>query len=226
MFDGERKVVAHRGQSRVRQHKSVTGASVNLPCFQKMDKSAKHINFPLDAFVLPRHRTGLDIDATAMVSPYLRGCGALAEKSADLDVSDCLEQCAEALEELHRSGIVHCDVKPDNFCVGDTVFIIDFGLARFASSEKYRAASFFGTQLYAPLAAHLLQPQGFRDDLEALATTPSTSLLAVVPLPWANSQGQRETAGESAHRRQEKASRRNPRVHQAVSRSQARRDAC
>lgn len=187
VFGGERKVDGLPIVAKV-EFGSTKALARELTLFEKMDKSAKHINFPLDAFVLLRHRTGLDFDATAVVSPYLRGCGLLAEKSADLDVSDCLEQCAEALEEVHRSGIIHCDVKPDNFCVEDTVFIIDFGLARFVSGEKHRAESFFGTLLFAPLAAHLRQPQGFRDDLEALAYT-FYELLTDKPLPWANVKG-------------------------------------
>jgi serine/threonine protein kinase len=48
------------------------------------------------------------------------------------------DQILTTLEHVHNRHFVHCDVKPDNFCIGlddhpNQLFLIDFGLSR-----KYR----------------------------------------------------------------------------------------
>jgi casein kinase 1 len=45
-------------------------------------------------------------------------------------------QMIQRIEKVHMERIIHRDIKPDNFLIGgtdstkDTVFIIDFGLAK------------------------------------------------------------------------------------------------
>jgi serine/threonine protein kinase len=47
-------------------------------------------------------------------------------------------QCISRLESVHNKGIIHCDIKPENFCVGlrdkRIIYLIDFGI-----SKKYRS---------------------------------------------------------------------------------------
>ncbi|MBY0286733.1 MAG: protein kinase, partial [Mycobacteriaceae bacterium] len=49
-----------------------------------------------------------------------------------------IEQIASALDEAHRSGLVHRDVKPSNILVTakDFAYLIDFGIARVAGATK------------------------------------------------------------------------------------------
>ena len=106
------------------------------------------------------------------------------------------EQMLARLRYLHAKGIVHRDVKPDNFVIGtgasaNIVYIIDLGLAK-----KYRDLStgehapmrkgkgFVGTGLFASIHAHEGVEQSRRDDLESLAYT--LVWLLKGSLPWSH----------------------------------------
>jgi serine/threonine protein kinase len=92
------------------------------------------------------------------------------------------DQMLSCIEAVHRCGIVHRDVKPDNFLIGtgkarNQVFIIDFNVSKSYLTSRRHHIPFFqgrtltGTARYASVGALEGKEQSRRDDLEALGYT-------------------------------------------------------
>lgn len=80
---------------------------------------------------------------------YLVSRGRFSEREA----AQLLEGAVSALAWLHKNGIVHCDVKPENMVLqGNTIKLIDFGSALLDGDEPgpRDALNCFGTCHYAP----------------------------------------------------------------------------
>ena len=85
-----------------------------------------------------------------------------------------VRQVAEALEHVHRLGVVHRDVKPANILVrpDGTPVLTDFGLARHdALPSMTRAGDFAGTPYYAAPEQAAGQLVDARSDVFALGAT-------------------------------------------------------
>lgn len=85
-------------------------------------------------------------------------------------------QILERLKTIHEKGLIHRDVKPDNFLMGDNniLFIIDFGLCKTYWDEnrnhikKRKLSNLLGTPDFISINVHNLVEPTRRDDLESL----------------------------------------------------------
>ena len=86
-------------------------------------------------------------------------------------------QIIELLKIIHNKGLVHRDIKPDNFLLDlnkrKQLYIIDFGFCKtFMNNDKHiemkKKSSLLGTPNFASINAHEYNELSRRDDLESL----------------------------------------------------------
>ena len=104
------------------------------------------------------------------------------------------EQIIQRLKDLHSKFLLHRDMKPENFVIGQkgkerTIFLIDFGLSRKYINERTLEhiplkdkRPILGTVRYISINTHLGFEQSRRDDLESLAYIMIYFIMG--ELPW------------------------------------------
>lgn len=107
-----------------------------------------------------------------------RKCGKKFSAKTVLMIAD---QCLRIIEYVHSCGILHRDIKPQNFLVGrgslhGKIFLIDFGVSTTYIDPRTREHQMYtnnnglvGTAYYVSINTHLGDQQSRRDDLESIA---------------------------------------------------------
>lgn len=116
------------------------------------------------------------------------------EKYSIVDIVGLGVQMLQRLKEVHETGVVHVDVKPDNMVCGidskkHIIYLTDFGLSTryLDDNQKHvhfkRRQPFRGTQLFASRNVNAGYLASRRDDIESLFY--SLVFMARGTLPWA-----------------------------------------
>ena len=107
-----------------------------------------------------------------------RRCGKKFSLKTVLMIAD---QCLRIMEYVHSCGILHRDIKPQNFLVGrgalhNKIYLIDFGVSTTYIDPRTREHMMYtnnngliGTAYYVSINTHLGDQQSRRDDLESIA---------------------------------------------------------
>jgi casein kinase 1 len=126
---------------------------------------------------------------------FLR-CGKRFSLKTTLMIAD---QMIRILEWLHCSGVIHRDIKPQNWLVGkgelaNKVFLIDFGVSTYfldpRTHDHYiytRGNGLVGTANYVSINTHLSDQQSRMDDLDSMLYVLIRFLMG--KLPWQGLEG-------------------------------------
>lgn len=93
-------------------------------------------------------------------------------------------QILNALKEIHKEGILHRDIKPDNIIIkpDDTAVLIDFGIARNFIDDKTQFHTAFVSKGFAPPEQEAAKARkGAYSDLYSVGATMYYCLTKVVP---------------------------------------------
>lgn len=102
-------------------------------------------------------------------------------------------QAIETLKFIHSKGIIHRDIKPEQFLLslsGESIFLVDYGLScKYLRGKVHKPfknqVETIGSVYFASLHSHLGYQQSRRDDLESLFYT--IFFLKKAHIPWEKS---------------------------------------
>ncbi|MBR6273715.1 MAG: protein kinase, partial [Lachnospiraceae bacterium] len=106
--------------------------------------------------------------------------GSIDPETAVLIISEVIE----GLRDVHKAGILHRDISPDNIfiCDGNRIKLIDFGAARFSDEEKEITRSIILKPGFAPPEQYQSKSkQGPFTDIYALSATLYRMVTGVLP---------------------------------------------
>ncbi|NJO43195.1 MAG: serine/threonine protein kinase [Cyanobacteria bacterium CRU_2_1] len=137
------------------------------------------------------HRVFQQAGLWCMVMEYIDGedLASWVRRQGILEEAEALryvQQIGDALTVMHRNGLLHRDVKPQNIMVRSfpaQAVLLDFGIAREFTPNSLQTHTAFLSNGYAPIEQYDSHaPRGAHTDVYALAATLYTLLTGQVPI--------------------------------------------
>lgn len=160
-------------------------------CFVRASRAAMQVSHPAVVNYFESGET--DEGQPYVVMEYLRGetLRQLLAREERLDPTLALRlflDAAAGLSEIHRAGLVHRDIKPDNlFLVGprgapSRLKVLDFGLAQLIRSNRKKSRPLIvGTTEYMPPEQIVCDPVDARSDVYSLGAVMFRALTGELP---------------------------------------------
>ena len=122
-----------------------------------------HVFFGEDTVVIEQYIEGLTLEQ--MISDGVTFSAAQVKKIVD--------GLTDAIDTLHKNGIVHRDIKPSNIIIRNNgqAVLIDYSIARTYSSKRSSDTELFGTVGYAAPEQFGFSQSDFRTDIYAFGVT-------------------------------------------------------
>jgi serine/threonine protein kinase len=183
------KIVALKIVKSVEHSKLILNESKIISYLNREIKTSKHF-FPT------LHWYGTFGKMTCLATTFYHDSFTNVLHNGFADILPKLDLCAQMIEimhHIHSVGIIHCDVKPDNFMINDEqrLVLIDFGMARMCVNQTAGthipnkvSNTFFGTPKYASFHLHLGNRPSRRDDLISVGYL--MMLVFDIELPWSS----------------------------------------
>ncbi len=116
---------------------------------------------------------GEDENGFFTIEEYIEGTPANDTQLIEKQAVQALTELCEALKTLHKSGIVHRDIKPPNIIVGKDghIRLIDFDTARLMKEYQSHDTGYLGTIGYAPPEQYGFMQTDARSDIYAFGMT-------------------------------------------------------
>lgn len=133
-----------------------------------------------------------------------------------------ISQLCNAVEQLHRYGIIHRDVTPKNVILDENLHLtlIDFDISRKFSGNREQDTTLYGTEGFAPPEQYGFRETGFTADIYALGVIMKLLLNSCPDCPPAQEVMLRKIAAKCTRFVPDKRYRSAGAVRRAVSRSQ------
>lgn len=178
---GQKDVIMYEGSKR---QEFLSGLDRFLEEARSMSKFVNHPNIVrVDNYFEANHTAYIVMEFLDGISlkEFLKQEHGKIDYSMAIDIADCI---INALDEIHKAGILHRDISPDNIflCEGGVVKLLDFGAARFSDEEKEVTRSVILKPGFAPPEQYQSKSkQGPWTDIYALSATLYRAITGKLP---------------------------------------------
>ncbi len=155
VYEGEDPYIGRKVAIKTIRFDTITAAAEQSELQQRFMREARSAGNLSHPSIVTIYEVGEDQGLTYIAMEYIDGESLESiiarRERPSLDVLvELISQVADALDYAHRRGIVHRDIKPANILVDreGRPRIVDFGIARVASSSLTQTSTVLGTPAY------------------------------------------------------------------------------